>query len=210
MSVREINVSLVADAVEKLCIESNYYLPEDVKCALQKMQEEEESVLCKGILGDILKNAEIARERQMPICQDTGFAVFFVELGQDVHFVGGDFMKAMDEGVARGYTKGYLRKSTQDHPFGERVNRGDNTPAIVHTTIVPGDKVTITIAPKGGGSENMSALGMLTALPGRKASREVIVDTHQQGRLQSLSADHRPAVPAAATRAGHAACQEKH
>jgi fumarate hydratase subunit alpha len=177
VSVREINVSLVADAVEKLCIDSNYYLPEDVKCALQKMQEEEESVLCKEILGDILKNAEIARERQMPICQDTGFAVFFVELGQDVHFVGGDFMKAMDEGVARGYTKGYLRKSTQDHPFGERVNRGDNTPAIVHTTIVPGDKVTITIAPKGGGSENMSALGMLTPSQGREGVKKFIVDT---------------------------------
>lgn len=177
MSVREINVSQVADVVEKLCIESNYYLPQDVRCAIQKMQEEEESPLCKEILGDILKNADIARDKKMPICQDTGLAVFFVELGQDVHFVGGDFKAAMDEGVARGYKKGYLRKSSQDHAFGERVNRGDNTPAIVHLTIVPGDKVKITIAPKGGGSENMSALGMLTPSQGYDGVKKFIVDT---------------------------------
>jgi fumarate hydratase subunit alpha len=177
VSVREINVSQVADVVEKLCIESNYYLPQDVRCAIQKMQEEEESPLCKEILGDILKNADIARDKKMPICQDTGLAVFFVELGQDVHFVGGDFKAAMDEGVARGYKKGYLRKSSQDHAFGERVNRGDNTPAIVHLTIVPGDKVKITIAPKGGGSENMSALGMLTPSQGYDGVKKFIVDT---------------------------------
>ncbi len=177
MSVREIKASDIADAVEQLVIDANYYLPEDVKAALEKMQREEESELCKGIIGDILKNAEIAREKQMPICQDTGLAVFFVELGQDVHIVGGDFKAAMDEGVARGYKKGYLRKSSQDHVVGERVNRGDNTPAIVHIEIVPGDKLTITACPKGGGSENMSALGMLTPSQGREGIKKFIVDT---------------------------------
>jgi len=177
VSVREIKASDIADAVEQLVIDANYYLPEDVKAALIKMQEEEESELCKGIIGDILKNAEIAREKQMPICQDTGLAVFFVELGQDVHIVDGDFKAAMDEGVARGYKKGYLRKSSQDHVVGERVNRGDNTPAIVHIEIVPGDKLTITACPKGGGSENMSALGMLTPSQGREGIKKFIVDT---------------------------------
>ncbi len=177
MSVREIKASDIADAVEQLVIDANYYLPGDVKAALEKMQREEESELCKEIIGDILKNAEIAREKQMPICQDTGLAVFFVELGQDVHIVGGDFKAAMDEGVARGYKKGYLRKSSQDHVVGERVNRGDNTPAIVHIEIVPGDKLTITACPKGGGSENMSALGMLTPSQGREGIKKFIVDT---------------------------------
>ncbi len=177
MSVREITASAITDAVEKLVIDANYYLPEDVKDALKKMREEEESDLCREILGDILKNADIARERQQPICQDTGLAVFFVELGQDVHIVGGDFRTAMDEGVARGYTKGYLRKSSQDHVLGERVNRGDNTPAIIHTDIVPGDRLTITVCPKGGGSENMSALGMLTPSQGRDGVKKFIVDT---------------------------------
>ncbi len=177
MSVKEIKASDIADAVEKLVIDANYYLPEDVKAALEKMQREEESELCKEIIGDILKNAEIARTRQMPICQDTGLAVFFIELGQDVHIVGGDFKAAMDEGVARGYKKGYLRKSSQDHVFGERVNRGDNTPAICHIDIVPGDKLSITVCPKGGGSENMSALGMLTPSQGWNGVKKFVVDT---------------------------------
>jgi len=174
--LREINVSDIADVVERLCIESNYFLPKDVYQALEKMKAEETSALCQEILGDILTNADIAREKQMPICQDTGLAVFFVDLGQEVHIVGGDFQAAMDAGVARGYKKGYLRKSSQDYPFFERVNRGDNTPAIVHTNIVPGDKLTITIAPKGGGSENMSVLAMLTPSQGREGVKKVIVD----------------------------------
>ena len=174
--MRDINVAEIISTVEKLCIESNYYLPKDVYSAIEKMKSEEESALCQEILGDILKNADLAREKQMPICQDTGLAVFFVELGQEVHIVGGDFQAAMDEGVARGYKNGYLRKSSQDFPFLERVNRGDNTPAIVHMSIVPGDKLTITIAPKGGGSENMSVLAMLTPSQGREGVKKVIVD----------------------------------
>ena len=177
MSIREIQASEITDAVEKLVIDANYNLPEDVKKALIKMQQEEESELCKGIIGDILKNAEVAEKCQMPICQDTGLAVFFIELGQDVHIVGGDFKAAMDEGVARGYKNGYLRKSSQDHPFGERVNRGDNTPAICHIEIVPGDRLKITACPKGGGSENMSALGMLTPSQGWNGVKKFIVDT---------------------------------
>ena len=177
MSIREIQASEIADAVEKLVIEANCSLPEDVRSALRKMQQEEESELCRGIIGDILKNAEIAETRRMPVCQDTGLAVFFIELGQDVHIVGGDFKTAMDEGVARGYKNGYLRKSSQDHPFGERVNRGDNTPAICHIDIVPGDRIKITVCPKGGGSENKSALGMLTPSQGRDGVKKFIVDT---------------------------------
>ena len=174
--MREINVAEITDAVAKLCIDSNYYLPDDVQKALEAAREKEESELGKEILGDILKNAEIARTNDVPICQDTGFAVFFVELGQEVHFVGGDFDAAVDEGVRRGYEEGYLRKSTVDDPFMVRKNLGDNTPAIIHLRIVPGDKVKITIAPKGGGSENMSALGMLTAADGAKGIKKFIVD----------------------------------
>ncbi|MDO4567025.1 MAG: fumarate hydratase, partial [Oscillospiraceae bacterium] len=177
MSVREIRACDISAAVEELVIDANCNLPEDVKAALLKMQAEEESELCKGIIGDILKNAEIARECRQPICQDTGLAVFFVELGQDVHIVGGDFKAAMDEGVARGYKNGYLRKSSQDHVLGERVNRGDNTPAICHIEVVPGDKLTITVCPKGGGAENMSALGMLTPSQGWDGVKKFVVDT---------------------------------
>lgn len=177
MSVREIKAGDIADAVERLVIDANYNLPKDVMDALVKMRREEESPLCREILGDIIKNAELARRREMPICQDTGLAVFFIEMGQDVHVVDGDFKAAMDEGVARGYKKGYLRKSSQDHVFGERVNRGDNTPAICHIEIVPGDKLTITACPKGGGSENMSSLGMLTPSQGWNGVKKFVVDT---------------------------------
>jgi len=177
MSIREINVSEISDAVEKLVIDANYFLPEDVRCAIENARDKESSPLCRDILSDILKNADIAAERKMPICQDTGLAVFFVELGQDVHIVGGDFQKAMDEGVARGYTKGYLRKSSQDNVLGERVNRGDNTPAICHIELVPGSELKITVCPKGGGSENMSAVGMLTPSQGREGVKKFIADT---------------------------------
>ena len=176
MSIREISAAEITAAVEQLVIDANYYLPEDVRAALEKAQQEEQSELCKGIIGDILKNADIAAERQQPICQDTGLAIFFVELGQDVH-INGDFQTAMDEGVARGYKRGYLRKGTQDHPLGERVNRGDNTPAICHIELVPGDKLTITACPKGFGSENMSRLAMLTPSVGWKGVKDFIVET---------------------------------
>lgn len=177
MSIREVAASQITETVEKLCMEANYYLPEDTYTALERARAAEASPLCREIIGDILKNADIAREKQMPICQDTGIAVLFVELGQDVHIVGGDFRKAVDEGVARGYRNGYLRKSTQDHVLTERVNRGDNTPAVCHIEIVPGAEIRITICPKGGGSENMSALGMLTPSQGREGVKRFIVET---------------------------------
>ena len=174
--MREIKTSEITDVVAKLCIDANYYLPEDVRKALERAMAKEESELGKEILGDILKNAEIARANQVPICQDTGLAVFFVELGQDVSVVGGDFNEAFDEGVRRGYEDGYLRKSTVDDPYLVRKNVGDNTPAIIHVKIVPGDKIKIIIAPKGGGSENMSALGMLTPSVGVKGIKKFVLE----------------------------------
>ena len=177
MSYREINVNEITELVAKMVIDANYFLPDDVECALKKARDEETSALSKEALSDILENAAIARDKKMPICQDTGMAVFFVELGQDVHIVGGDYMEAFNKGVAKGYTEGYLRKSVQEREIGERVNTGDNTPAIVHTEIVPGDKIKITVAPKGFGSENMSALKMLTPSAGKEGVKKFIIDT---------------------------------
>ena len=175
--MRELNVDVITNTVENLCIESNYFLPRDVKKALEDAVLKEESPVGRDTLLDILKNAEIAERNQVPICQDTGLTVVFVELGQDLRVVGGDFNEAINEGVRRGYKNGYLRKSVVDDPFLVRKNTGDNTPAIIHTTIVKGDKLKITIAPKGGGSENMSALRMLTPSEGVKGIKKFIVDT---------------------------------
>ncbi|MEA4848188.1 MAG: fumarate hydratase [Clostridiaceae bacterium] len=175
--MREIHVDSITDVVERLCIESNYYLPQDVKKALEDAVEKEESPLGREILLDILKNQEIASCKNMPICQDTGLAVVFIELGQDVRLVGGDLNEAIDEGVRRGYKNGYLRKSSVDDPFMIRKNKGDNTPAIIHTTIVKGDKVKIVLAPKGGGSENMSALAMLKPSDGVEGIKKFVLDT---------------------------------
>lgn len=175
--MREIHVDRIAEAVEKLCIEANYYLPADVYRALERARETEQSPLCREILSDILKNADIAASEQMPVCQDTGLAVFFLEVGQDVHICGGALEDAVNLGVHRGYINGYLRKSALDDPLLVRKNTGDNTPAVIHTRLVPGEDLRITIAPKGGGSENMSALGMLKPAQGRSGVREFIVNT---------------------------------
>ncbi|WP_313341888.1 fumarate hydratase [Sedimentibacter sp.] len=175
--MREIHVELISKTVEKLCIESNYYLPQDVKKALQDALKEEKSPLAKEIIEDIIKNQEIARTNNVPICQDTGLAVIFLELGQEVRLTGGDLNEAIDEGVRRGYKNGYLRKSAVDDPFMVRKNTGDNTPAIIHTKIVPGDKVKLILAPKGGGSENMSALAMLKPSDGVKGIKQFVLDT---------------------------------
>ncbi len=175
--MREINVEEITKTVEQLCIESNYYLPLDVRKALEEAVDKEESPLGKEILSDILKNQEIARINNVPICQDTGLAVIFLELGQDVRLVGGSLNEAIDEGVRRGYLNGYLRKSAVDDPFMERKNTGDNTPAIIHTKIVDGDKIKLILAPKGGGSENMSALAMLKPSDGTKGIKKFVIDT---------------------------------
>ncbi|OGP88520.1 MAG: fumarate hydratase [Deltaproteobacteria bacterium RBG_16_48_10] len=171
--MREIDVKWITQKVRDLCIEGNTDLGEDVLQAFDRALEKEESPLGIEILRELKENARIARDEKVPICQDTGFAVIFVELGQDVHLVGGNLKEAIFEGVRQGYRDGYLRKSIC-HPF-TRVNTGDNTPAIIHTEIVPGEKVKITVAPKGGGSENMSRVTMLAPSEGIEGIKRFIV-----------------------------------
>lgn len=171
--MREIHVSEITKAVRDLAIRANIELGEDVLQAFREGLEREESPAGKDILKRLIENAQIAREEQIPICQDTGFAVIFVELGQEVHLVGGALREAVEEGVRQGYQEGYLRKSIC-HPF-TRQNTGDNTPAIIHIDLVPGDKLKLTFAPKGGGSENMSRVTMLTPAVGVKGVKDFVV-----------------------------------
>ncbi|MGI6485965.1 MAG: fumarate hydratase [Thermoanaerobacterales bacterium] len=175
--MREIHVEQIISAVEKLCIESNIRLPSDVKQALKKAAKKETSPLGKQIIKDILRNSEIAEQKNIPICQDTGFAVFFLKLGNEVKVVGGNIIDAINEGVRRGYSNGYLRKSIVTDPFLTRKNTGDNTPAVIHTELVTGNKINITIAPKGGGSENMSALRMLKPADGIEGVKKFVLQT---------------------------------
>jgi len=171
--MREINVKEVKDAIKKMCINANYYLPEDVYKRFQECEKDEISDVGKNVLKILMKNADIAKNENVPICQDTGVAVIFLEIGQDVHFTGGNLYDAINEGVREGYREGYLRKS-MCHPF-TRKNTGDNTPAVIHTKIVPGDKVKITIAPKGGGSENMSLVKMMKPSDGIEGVKELVI-----------------------------------
>ena len=166
----------IVSVVSGLCQEANYYLEEDVLEAIKKSREQEDSPLGINILDQLIENAKIAREERLPMCQDTGFAVFFVEVGQDLRLEGGVLEDAINEGVRQGYTEGYLRKSIVGHPL-ERKNTGDNTPAIVYTTLVAGDKLKITIAPKGGGSENMSGVRMLKPAQGIEGVKSFVVET---------------------------------
>jgi len=174
--MREINVKDLIPAVKKLCIDANFYLGEDVIAKIEELKEKEESPTAKEVLTILLKNYKLAAEKQMPICQDTGIAVIFIELGQDVHLVGGDFVEALNEGVRQGYKDGYLRKSMVADPIIDRINTKDNTPAIIYTDIVKGDKIKITIAPKGGGSENMSEVKMMKAADGIDGVIDFVVD----------------------------------
>jgi fumarate hydratase subunit alpha len=171
--MREIDVKMITEKVRALCMEANTDLEEDVLQAFDRAMEKEESPLGIEILKELKENARIAKEEKVPICQDTGFAVIFLELGQEVHLVGGGLREAIFEGVRQGYRDGYLRKSIC-HPF-SRANTGDNTPAIIHTEIVPGEKVKITVAPKGGGSENMSRVTMLTPSDGVEGIKRFVV-----------------------------------
>ena len=175
--MREINVSEVTKVVSQLCKDSCYYLPEELLAKLKASIDTEESPLGKEILTTIVENAELAKRKDVPICQDTGLTVVFMDIGQDVHFVGGDLYTAIHAGVADGYVNGYLRKSSVDDPLFIRKNTNDNTPAIIHTTIVPGDKVKITVSPKGCGSENMGALKMLKPADGVEGVIKFVVDT---------------------------------
>ncbi len=172
--MREISVDLITKEVRNLCIDANHKLSPDMERALCDAQEKERSPLGKQILGQLQENLTIAGEDMIPICQDTGMAVFFVKVGQDVHFTGGSLTDAINEGVRRGYTEGYLRKSVVSDPL-IRKNTGDNTPAVIHYDIVPGDKVEITIAPKGFGSENMSRVFMLKPADGEEGVKNAIV-----------------------------------
>jgi fumarate hydratase subunit alpha len=174
--MREIEVSEVTRAVKELCISANVYLGDDLKQALNDARDGEESPLGKEILEVIIDNYGIAETNRMPTCQDTGVAVVFLEIGQDVHLTGGDLEEAVHEGVRQGYGEGYLRKSIVDDPVLERKNTGDNTPAIIHTRIVPGEKVKIMLAPKGGGSENMSEVRMMVAADGIEGVKDFVVD----------------------------------
>lgn len=174
--MREINVSTITSAIKDLCINANYYLDQDIRDRLKEAQDKETFPIAKEMLTKIMINADIAKNEQMPMCQDTGMACVFVELGQEVHIDGGSLEEAIHEGVRQGYTEGYLRKSVVKDPL-DRVNTKDNTPAIIYYNIVPGDKLKITVAPKGFGSENMSGIKMLKPADGVEGVKEFIIET---------------------------------
>ena len=174
--MREISVNTVTDVVARLCIEANTHLPKDVKCAIERCRACEDGIIAQGVLDNIIENYNIADRENVPICQDTGMACVFLEIGQDIHFVDGDLREAVDEGVRRGYRDGFLRKSVVADPV-RRGNTGDNTPAMLYTEIVPGDKVKITVGPKGFGSENMSAIRMFKPSAGLQGIKDFILET---------------------------------
>ena len=172
--IRPVQTEIITETIKKMCIEANYSLSSDMVKAMRKAEEKEESVLGKQILAQLQDNLEIAASDMIPICQDTGMAVVFLEVGQDVHFEGGSFEDAVNEGVRRGYTEGFLRKSVVGDPI-LRENTKDNTPAVIHTRIVEGDRVKITVAPKGFGSENMSRVFMLKPAEGLEGVKNAIL-----------------------------------
>ena len=172
--IRTVQTEIITETIKKMCIEANYSLSSDMVKAMRKAEEKEESVLGKQILAQLQDNLEIAASDMIPICQDTGMAVVFLEVGQDVHFEGGSCEDAVNEGVRRGYTEGFLRKSVVGDPI-LRENTKDNTPAVIHTRIVEGDRVKITVAPKGFGSENMSRVFMLKPAEGLEGVKNAIL-----------------------------------
>jgi len=174
--MREIQVGDVTNTVARLFEHSCYYLPPDVIIALKQAREKEKSPVCRDVLDRILENVEIAGKEQIPLCQDTGVAVVTLELGQEVHISGGDLYTAVNEGVRQGYDKGYLRKSIVSQPCFARANTEDNTPAMIHIDIVPGDRLKISVLPKGGGSENCSRLTVLTPAEGRQGVLDFVVN----------------------------------
>jgi fumarate hydratase subunit alpha len=172
--MREIKVAEITAAVSEMAQRANVELPADVVDALRSAREREDSEIAREVLDQLILNAERAEATGLPLCQDTGVAIVFVDLGQDVHLVGGTLQEAVDEGVRQGYEAGYLRKSMVRDPLDRSTNTGDNTPAVVHLRLVPGDRVTVHFAPKGGGSENMSGLWMLTPAQGRQGVTDAI------------------------------------
>ncbi|MCK8825345.1 fumarate hydratase [Fuchsiella alkaliacetigena] len=174
-----IHVDQIKEAVAEMCIEANLVLGEDIIQGYKQALERETSSVAQEVLEILLENAEIAKKEQLPICQDTGIAVVFVELGQEAVIEGGDLVTAINEGVAQGYEQGYLRKSVVSNPL-QRENTGDNTPAVIHTELVPGAKLKLTVAPKGFGSENMSQIKMLKPTAGAAGVKEVVINTVQE------------------------------
>jgi fumarate hydratase subunit alpha len=175
--MREIKSSQITSTVARLFIEANYYLNEDAITAIKNAVSTEKSPLAREVLQKLLENAAVSAEGEIPLCQDCGSATVFLEIGQDVHISGGDLYAAVNDGVKKAYDQGYLRKSIVRQPFSERINTGDNTPAIIYTDIVPGERIHITVAPKGGGAENMSRLCMLTPAHGRIGVVDFVVRT---------------------------------
>ena len=174
--MREIKASTITDVIERLCMEANQVLPQDIKDAISTCRSQEDGDIACGILDNIIENYQIAENEQVPICQDTGMACVFLEIGQDVHITDGDLTEAVNEGARRGYTKGYLRKSVVKDPV-RRGNTGDNTPAMLYTEIVPGEQIKVTVGPKGFGSENMSAIRMFKPSAGIQGIKDFIIET---------------------------------
>jgi fumarate hydratase subunit alpha len=175
--MKEIKASAITQAVARLCQEANFSLGEDVLAALERAQKSEKSPLGKQFLSQIIENARIAEKEKIPLCQDCGTAVVFLEIGQDVHITGSDLNKAVEEGVRQGYERGYLRKGIVSRPFSRRINTQDNTPAVIHAEIVPGENLKISVLPKGGGAENRSKLAMLLPNAGKKGIIELVLKT---------------------------------
>ncbi|WZL72736.1 fumarate hydratase [Clostridiaceae bacterium 35-E11] len=177
--MRDIHIDKVTETVKRLCIEANYFLSEDIKRRLEEAKQKEKFPMGQNILDILIENAEIAQRENRPMCQDTGMAVVFIEIGQDVHVIGGSLENAVNEGVRQGYTEGYLRKSVVSDPI-ERINTKDNTPAVIYYHIVPGDCMKITVAPKGFGSENMSQLQMLKPADGIEGIKEFVLQVAKE------------------------------
>ncbi|MEK7353380.1 MAG: fumarate hydratase, partial [Chloroflexota bacterium] len=175
--MRDIDCKTITETVSSLFQEACLYLPEDVLEAIKRARETEESPVARDVLDSILENSKIASAEKIPLCQDTGIALVLLELGQEVHITGGDLSQAINEGVRQGYNNGYLRMSTVSQPFSARINVADNTPAIIHTDIVPGDRLKITVMPKGAGAENMTRLAMLSPSQGRQGVINFVVNT---------------------------------
>lgn len=178
--MREIEASAITQTVARLCQEANFVLGEDVLAALKRAQKTEESPLGREVLSQIIENAEIAESERLPLCQDCGTAVIFLEIGQDVHITGGYLHAAVEKGVRKGYSQGYLRKTIVSRPFSARINTKDSTPPVIHTEIIPGEKLKIICLPKGGGAENMSRLVMLKPSEGRQGVIEAVVKAVEQ------------------------------
>ncbi len=174
--MRDLDVSEITKNVKEMCIEANIFMEEDMKEAIYKAYDTESSEVGRSVLAQLKENMKIAENERIPVCQDTGMAVVFLDVGQDVHFTGGDITEAVNEGIRQGYTEGYLRKSIVSDPF-QRENSGDNTPAVIHFNIVPGDRVIITLAPKGFGSENTSRIFMLKPSDGIEGVKKAVIDT---------------------------------